>query len=121
MTALSTYPATALSGNIVSILRHIICLPLHSSYVRYVALAYLSAPLVTPAAQSVASRLQGEIYPLKSWFGLGLRGGWKRGGDYTGKLLLVMGIETVLRLGVWEMGVGCAWWFGRRWFRWGKL
>ena len=121
VTALSTYPTVALSSNLVSILSTIICLPLDSLYVRSVALAYLSVPLATPATQSAASLLRQNVYPLGSWFGLGVRGGWRGMGDYAGKLFLVVGIETMLRMGVWEFGVGCAWWLGRRWCQWGKL
>ena len=106
---------TSLSTNLVTILTTIICLPLESSAVRSIALAYLSVPAFAD------STLRKNIYPVDRWFGVGLRGGWRGMGDYAGRLLLVMGVETVCRFVVWEAGLGCAWWFGRRRFQWGQM
>ena len=73
-------------------------------------------------AQVTALGLRGGVYPMSAWFGVGLgAGGWRRAGDYVGKMLLCLGLETVVGLGVWQCGVGVTWWIGRRWFQWGRL
>lgn len=97
----------------------LLCLPLEALYVRSVALAFLAASGTSP----LASRLRADVYPKGSWFGvLGLgASGWRNTGDYMGKMVLCLGIEMVLQLGVWQIGTGFAWWAGKKWFRWGKL
>lgn len=84
--------------------------------------AFLAAARPTATARAAALGLRRDVYPLESWFGLGLRaGGWRGAGDYAGKMLLCMGLEAVMGFGVWQVGAGVVWWIGREWFQWGRL
>ncbi|KAI4128658.1 MAG: hypothetical protein LQ341_006655, partial [Variospora aurantia] len=65
--SMSTMMAVCLSTTFA----HVVCLPLETIFLRSVALAYLDTTLGTPWA----SGLRKEIYPMASWFGMGLRGG----------------------------------------------
>ena len=124
ITALTAYPADSLSHHLSTHLTDILFLPLESLFVRSLALNFLSSPRPTPAAQTAAARWRSEVYPLGTWFGMGLRGGgggWKAVGDYAGKMVLVTGMEMGFSWGVWRVFTGFAWWSGRRWFGWGRL
>ncbi|MCJ1253134.1 hypothetical protein MMC24_000941 [Lignoscripta atroalba] len=121
VTVLTAHAAEALGQHLVSHLTDLILIPLESALLRSIALAFLSAPTISPASQAASLRLKGIIYPINSWFGLGLRGGWRSVGDYIGKMFLCMGIETVFSFGVWQVGMGVAWWLGKTRYQWGRL
>ena len=119
VTALTTYAADCLGQHLAWHMSDLICLPLEALYVRSVALAFLAASGSSPLAQRLGTA---DVYPRGNWFGLGLRAsGWRGVGDYMGKIVLCLGIEMVVQLGVWQIGTGIAWWAGKKWFRWGKL
>lgn len=109
--SMSTMMAVCLSTTFA----HFVCLPLETLFLRSVALAYLDTTLGTPWA----SGLRKEIYPVASWFGMGLRGG--RVGEYARKMTLCFGLEMVFGYGLWQLGAGLTWWIGTRRHRWGKL
>ncbi|KAL9122332.1 MAG: hypothetical protein Q9187_001105 [Circinaria calcarea] len=119
VTALTTYAADCLGQHLAWHMSDFICLPLEALYVRSIALAFLAASGPSPLAPRLGTA---DIYPKRSWFGLGLRASGLRGiDDYMGKMVLCLGIEMVVQLGVWQIGTGIAWWAGKQWFRWGKL
>ncbi|KAL9021652.1 MAG: hypothetical protein Q9185_001187 [Variospora sp. 1 TL-2023] len=109
--SMSTMMAVCLSTTFA----HFVCLPLETLFLRSVALAYLDTTLGTPWA----SGLRKEIYPMASWFGMGLRRG--RVGEYAMKMTLCFGLEMVFGYGLWQLGAGLTWWIGTRRHRWGKL
>ncbi len=119
ITVLSAYAADALANHLAAHLADIICLPLEALFVRSLALAFLSSPRANPAAQAAAARLRVEVFPLGSWCGMGLRGGWRGVGDYAGKMVLASGLELGISMAVWQAFTGIAWMSGRRWFGWG--
>ena len=88
---------------------------------RSVALSFLSSPAANFGAKVAAERWKGEVYPLRGWFGMGLRGGWRGIADYAGKMVLVQGVEMGIGFAVWQASVGLTWWIGRKWFEWGRL
>ena len=115
VTVLTALAADNLAAQMSTHLADWLSLPLEALFVRSIALAFASsrtAPLSAPWLRS-------EIYPLGSWFGMGIRSG--RAGDYILRTVLCCGVEMALGLGVWQMTTGLAWWFGTRKHGWGKL
>ena len=139
VTTLTTYGAGVLGEHLIHPLCSLLALPMDALYIRAVALAFLGASGASPAALGLRS----TVYPLNSWFGakvgtrtgmgmgLGVAAGtvigmghgarWRQVTDYMGKMALCVALETMVGLGVWQVGMGVAWWVGKRWFRWGKL
>ena len=89
---------------------------------RSVAIAFLSSPAAGTEAQIAAMRWKREIFPIRRWFGTGLRGGgWRGVADYAGKMVLVSGMEVGISMAVWQACTGFSWWCGKTYFGWGKL
>lgn len=121
LTMLSTYPANSLATHLSWHIVEFLFLPIETLYVRSIALSFLASPLASVGAQAAASRWRGEIYPLGSWFGMGLNGEWRGIGDYVGKMVLLSGLEMALGMLIWQPCTLVCRWLGRRWFGWGKL
>lgn len=109
VTQFSTLMVDTLATTLSSIVADILLLPLEALLVRSVASTYLNTP--SGAVYSTMG-LRHEIYPLRSWAGMGLGGG--RIMDYVRKMTLCLGVDILLRLAVWQATVGAAWWWGRR-------
>ncbi|KAL8773110.1 MAG: hypothetical protein Q9209_001786 [Squamulea sp. 1 TL-2023] len=115
VTYLTALMAETVAGSLSTLIADLTLLPLEALFVRSVALAYLD----TAGGASYSNMgLRNDIYPLGSWFGMGLRSG--RAMDYVRKMVLCFGIDMLLNFGLWQMTAGTAWWFGRKRFRWGK-
>ena len=121
VTALTAYAADSMASHLSSHLTDLLFLPLEALFVRSVAIAFLSSPAAGPEAQIAAMRWKREIFPIRGWFGTGLRGGWRGVADYVGKMVLVSGMEVGIGMAVWQACTGFSWWCGRTYFRWGKL
>ena len=97
-------------------------LPLEALFIRSVALTFWTAPGLLINSRGAAGRWTGDLYPLGSWFGMGLRaGGWRGVGDYAGKMFLVWGLQVGMGFAVWEMSTGLMWLAGLKWYDWMKL
>jgi hypothetical protein len=59
-----------------------------------------------------------DLHPLNLWFG-GIS--WVDIGAYTGRLILMRGIQAALRAGVWGFLVGSTMRIGRKFCGWGTL
>ena len=118
MTALTLHSSNALSGHFAVVLASLIGMPLESIFLRSLSRSFIASR--TPVSGS--SWLNRQIYPLNTWFSLGLRpSGWRGVLDYGSKVLLCMGLDIVIGLEVWRIGGNAAWWAGRNWFGWGRL
>ena len=118
-------------------LADILFLPLESLFIRSVALSFFSLPLFMPYSPPLQSRspflpssphtspsaalLRAEIFPLGTWFGVGLRGRRGRMMDYAARMTLCSGLEVCVGYVVWQLGAGVVWWLGFRWFQWRML
>ncbi|CAO1596565.1 hypothetical protein XANCAGTX0491_000402 [Xanthoria calcicola] len=109
VTQLSTFMVDTLATSLSAIVVDILLLPLEALLVRSVASTYLNTP--SGAAYSTMG-LRHEIYPLRSWAGMGLGGG--RVMDYVRKMMLCLGVDMLLRLAVWQATAGAAWWVGKK-------
>ena len=121
ITALTAYAADSMASHLSSHLTDLLFLPLEALFVRSVAIAFLSSPAAGTEAQIAAMRWKREIFPIRGWFGMGLRGGWRGVADYMGKMVLVSGMEVGIGMAVWQACTGFSWWCGRTYFGWGKL
>lgn len=116
VTLLTNFATSTISALISTTITHALLLPLEALLVRSVAFAYLSS-----AGNGLESslRLRNEIYPLGTWFGMGLRGGGAM--DYARKMILCFGMEMAVGYGVWQIAAGGAWWLGKSSHGWGRL
>lgn len=121
ITTLTAQAADSMALHLSGYFTDILLFPLEALYLRSVALSFLSSPSASLGAKMAAERWKGEVYPLRGWFGMGLRGGWRGIGDYVGKMVLVEGLEMGIGFAVWQVCVGFSWWAGRKWFQWGRL
>lgn len=109
VTQFSTFMVDTLATTLSSIVADILLLPLEALFVCSVASTYLNTP--SGAVYSTMG-LRHEIYPLRSWAGMGLGGG--RVMDYVRKMTLCLGVDMLLRLAVWQATAGVAWWVGEK-------
>ncbi|MCJ1376649.1 hypothetical protein MMC20_007892 [Loxospora ochrophaea] len=121
VTALTGYPADTLSQHLISHIASLICMPLEALFVRSLALGFLAAaPATDPLTQASALALRSAVYPMGAWCGLWGGEGWYAAGrSYARKMLLCVGMESLVSYGVWEVGLGVAWWAGKKWYQWG--
>ncbi|KAL9605143.1 MAG: hypothetical protein Q9219_000077 [cf. Caloplaca sp. 3 TL-2023] len=119
VTFLTNVLANTMAVNLATVLTYTLTLPLEAFFVRSVALRYLSTGGGGGGALHSSRWLRNEIYPLTSWFGMGLRGG--RAMDYAGKMVLCLGTEMALSYGVWQINAGVVWLMGTRMHGWGRL
>lgn len=124
VSALTMHPANALTDHIEFSLATLISLPLETAFLRTVAYSFLVASSFSLSTIPTSSLLPGRplsVYSWGSWFGPGLRGGWRGVGNYAGEIGLCLGLEAAVGLFVWQASCGIAWWAGKRWFFWGRL
>lgn len=121
LTALSDYPADSLATHLSWNITNMLFLPLETLFIRSLALSFLSSPAANAGAQAAAARWRGEVFPLGSWFGMGLRSGWRGIGDYVGKMVLLSGLEIGFVMVVWQPCTCVCRLVGQKWFGWGKL
>ena len=122
VTALTTHAAEAMAQRLSHQLADLLFMPLETLLVRSVAMTFWSAPGLSIAARGAAGRWIEDVYPLGSWFGLGLRnGGWRGVREYAGKMVLVWGMQVGMGFVIWELSTGFMWWAGLRWYDWTKM
>lgn len=121
ITALTAYAADSMASHVSSHLTDLLFLPLEALFVRSLAIAFLSSPAAGTEAQIAAMRWKREVYPIRGWFGMGPRGGWRGVADYAGKMVLVSGMEVGISMAIWQACTGFSWWCGRTYFGWGRL
>ncbi|MCJ1451266.1 Mucin-2 [Mycoblastus sanguinarius] len=120
ITALTAYAADSMAMHLSTQLTELLFLPLDALFVRSLALAFLSSPASSPTARTAAGRWRSEVFPLGTWFGMGLSSGWRGMCEYAGKMLLISGIEAGIGLAIWQLGTGMSWRAGTRLFHWGR-
>lgn len=119
VTSLTAHFADALGCHLSTHLADFLFLPLEALFIRSVAIGFLSSPVA--ARSATAAALRNQVFPLGSWFGMGLRGGTRAMMDYVGKMALCASLDLGVGYVVWQLGAGIAWWVGGRWFQWGRL
>ncbi|KAL1871856.1 hypothetical protein Plec18167_007007 [Paecilomyces lecythidis] len=113
VTILSSHPVDSLSSHLASLITNVLFIPFESLYLRSLALSYLSSPASGPAIA-----LKPDIRGLTAFSG----GGSTRDMlTYTGKLVLVFGMQAAVSLGIWGIGTAAAIGMGRKRFGWGNL
>ncbi|KAJ5569851.1 uncharacterized protein N7459_009281 [Penicillium hispanicum] len=111
VTLLSAHPVDSLASHIAAILSTIILSPLETLCLRSLAHSYLT---LHPSVTAKPS----DLYPTSLWFG---GHSWPDALAYTGRLLLMRGMQAALRAGVWGFLVGSTMRIGRKFCGWGAL
>ncbi|KAJ5215942.1 uncharacterized protein N7498_002349 [Penicillium cinerascens] len=111
VTLLSAHPVDSLASHLAAIISTIILSPLESLTLRSLAHSYLSAH------PSSTIRLS-DIHSMDLWFG---GDSWSDRLAYTGRLVLMRGMQAALRAGVWGFLVGSTMRIGRKFCGWGTL
>lgn len=111
VTLLSAHPVDSLASHLAAVISTIILAPLESLCLRSLAYSYLSAH------PSPVARLS-DLHPMDLWFG---GHSWSDGIAYTGRLVLMRGMQAALRAGVWGFLVGSTMRIGRKFCGWGTL
>lgn len=117
VTALTSHMADALAMHLSTHIADLLFLPLEASFVRSVALGFLSTAAIRSPTSS-ALGLRSQVIPLGRWFGMGIRPGASF--HYIKNLTLCAALEVVAGLGIWQLSTGTAWYIGWKWFGWGK-
>ena len=121
VTRLSCFAARSMAQILSEQVTELLFLPLEASFVRSVALFFCASPGSPFASRGIGSG-KGEILPIGSWFGLGLKhGGWRGAAGYAIKIFLVWGLYLGCRFLVWDITAGFMWWRGLRRYGWGTL
>jgi hypothetical protein len=111
VTLLSAHPVDSLASHLAAIISSIILSPLESLTLRSLAHSYLSTH------PSSTTRLS-DLHSMDVWFG---GDSWSDGLAYTGRLVLMRGMQAALRAGVWGFLVGSTMRIGRKFCGWGTL
>lgn len=111
VTLLSAHPVDSLASHLAAILSNLILAPLESLCYRSLAHSYLATHASSTAQLT-------DLHPLNLWFG-GIS--WVDIGAYTGRLILMRGMQAALRAGVWGFLVGSTMRIGRKFCGWGTL
>lgn len=111
VTLLSAHPVDSLASHLAAIITTIILSPLESLTLRSLAQSYLSAH------PSSTTRLS-DLHSMDLWFG---GDSWSDRLAYTGRLVLMRGMQAALRAGVWGFLVGSTMRIGRKFCGWGTL
>ena len=118
VTSLSMAPAGILGSRLKNFLVTIFGLPFETIFVRSLAHGFVRSSTDT----SRSAWLSSQIYPVPglvpSRFG---PSGRPSAIDYYGKILVCVGIETLVHIEVWHVTTAVARWIGRRWYSWGEL
>ncbi|KAJ5113331.1 hypothetical protein N7456_001865 [Penicillium angulare] len=111
VTLLSAHPVDSLASHLAAVISTIILSPLESLYVRSLAHSFLA---LHPSAAAQVS----DLHPMHLWFGGRT---WSDAFAYCGRLVLMRGMQTALRAGVWGFLVGSTMRIGRKFCGWGTL
>ncbi|KAJ5105484.1 hypothetical protein NUU61_002831 [Penicillium alfredii] len=111
VTLLSAYPVDSLASHLAAIISSIILCPLESLSLRSLAHSYIASH------PSSVAQLP-DLIPLGLWFG-GYT--WSDALAYSGRVVLMRGMQTALRAGAWGFLVGSTMRIGRKFCGWGKL
>ncbi|KAJ5812158.1 hypothetical protein N7474_008459 [Penicillium riverlandense] len=115
VTLLSAHPIDSLASHLAALLSVILLSPLESLSLRSLAHSYLGS--AHRSSSSSAIQLA-DLHPLGLWFGAT---SWSDAFAYTGRLVLMRGMQAALRAGVWGFLVGSTMRIGRSFCGWGKL
>lgn len=111
VTLLSAHPVDSLASHLAAFISTIILSPIESLCLRSLAHSYLTSH---PSAMVGAS----DLHPVGLWFG------GNSGPDilaYSGRMILMRGMQAALRAGVWGFLVGSTMRIGRKFCGWGTL
>ncbi|KAJ5907419.1 hypothetical protein N7495_000101 [Penicillium taxi] len=111
VTLLSAHPVDSLASHLAAFISGIILSPIESLLLRSLAHSYLALHH-SPNAQF------SDLRPIGLWFG---GGSWSDVFAYTGRMVLMRGMQVALRAGVWGFLVGSTMRIGRRFCSWGSL
>jgi hypothetical protein len=112
VTLLSAHPVDSLASHLAAILSTILLSPLESLTLRSLAHSYL-------ATHPSSSGIQlADLHPSGLWFG---GHSWSDAVAYTGRLVLMRGMQAAVRAGVWGFLVGSTMRIGRNFCGWGTL
>lgn len=115
VTLLSAHPVDSLASHLAAMLSIILLSPLESLALRSLAHSYLAST----HRSSLSSAIQlADLHPLGLWFGAS---SWTNALAYTGRLVLMRGMQAALRAGVWGFLVGSTMRIGRSFCGWGML
>lgn len=110
VTLLSTHPVDSLASHLAAMISTLILSPLESVYLRSLAHSFLSS---RPSSLAQLT----DLHPVGLFGG----GSWSDVAAYTGRLVLMRGMQIALRAGVWGLLVGSTMRIGRNFCGWGKL
>jgi hypothetical protein len=111
VTLLSAHPVDSLASHLAAFISTIILSPIESLCLRSLAHSYLASH---PSATTGAS----DLYPVGLWFG---GNSWPEVLAYSGRIILMRGMQAALRAGVWGFLVGSTMRIGRKFCGWGTL
>ncbi|KAJ5112317.1 hypothetical protein N7532_000362 [Penicillium argentinense] len=111
VTLLSAHPVDSLASHLAAILSTIILSPLEALCHRSLAHSYL-------AIHSSSTAELSDLHPVGLWFG---GSSWNDIAAYTGRVILMRGMQAALRAGVWGFLVGSTMRIGRKFCGWGTL
>ncbi|OQE27754.1 hypothetical protein PENSTE_c004G03216 [Penicillium steckii] len=111
VTLLSAHPVDSLATHLAAILSNIILSPLECLCHRSLAHSYLATHFSSTTQPS-------DLNSINSWFG---GDSWDDMAAYTGRLILMRGMQAALRAGVWGFLVGSTMRIGRKFCGWGTL
>lgn len=111
VTLLSSHPVDSLASHLAAFISTIILSPIESMCLRLLAHSYLA---LHPSATIGAS----DLHPVRLWFG---GNSWPEILAYSGRMILMRGMQAALRAGVWGFLVGSTMRIGRKFCGWGSL
>lgn len=111
LTLLSAHPVDSLATHLAAILTNIILSPLECLCHRSLAQSYLATHYSSTTQLS-------DLNSINSWFG---GDSWDDIAAYTGRLILMRGMQAALRAGVWGFLVGSTMRIGKKFCGWGTL
>lgn len=111
VTLLSAHPVDSLASHLAAVISTIILSPLESLTLRSLATFHLT---MHPSSGVMLS----DLHPMGLWFG---GRSWSDAFAYTGRLVLLRGMQAALRAGVWGFLVGSTMRIGRKVCGWGNL
>lgn len=111
VTLLSSHPVDSLASHLAAFISTIILSPIESLCLRSLAHSYLASH---PSATTGTS----DLYHVGLWFG---GNSWPDVLAYSGRIILMRGMQAALRAGVWGFLVGSTMRIGRKFCGWGTL
>ncbi|KAI2787443.1 hypothetical protein POX_f07807 [Penicillium oxalicum] len=110
VTLLSAHPVDSLASHLAAFIATIILSPIESLCLRSLATSYVALyPLATG---------RDSVLPVGLWFG---GTSWPEISAYSGKVILMRGMQAAIRAGIWGFLVGSTMRIGRKFCGWGEL